>query len=225
VDREPGSGPAGGNVMIGRDRELGALLSLLDREGTVLAIIGSEPCMGKSLLLENFRRLAVQRGWNAPGSGDAFQITKDSTPEKFLSQLWQEIPAAGGLAPGELESGLRALSPLLLLIDGYEPDRSFSGWFQGVFLSALRTAGTQAVVVVAGGFKTILPLEHAADVKIALGPLDRAAVRAEIESAAKEISPPLGQAEIESYVEASSVEPELLGSFLRLFRLCGSRAV
>lgn len=141
-------------------------------------------------------------------------------------RIASEQPLSPQIALDPLVELLASLSPVLLAIDGYRPDREFADWFEGRFIAELKNLSKPVVIIVANQPDTTESLRAKADLTIDIGPLDHTAVRAHLEMIAREVFPPLTQSELDVYVDQTSGRPDLLFSLTRILALAkptGSR--
>lgn len=114
---------------------------------------------------------------------------------------------------------LRHRAPVLLLIDGYRPEASFTGWFTRHFVTEIKKTEAPVVIIVAdrpGNVAMLLPF---ADESISIGPLDPESLRQLLENIGQQLSPPLGEDELHTYLKEVCEKPEILGSLTRVLAL------
>jgi hypothetical protein len=117
--------------IVGRDRELACLLSLLDDDGPLVAVAHGMAGSGKSTLVRAFGIEAVERGATLVAV-DGREI--EPTPAGFLAALARSVDA-----PVEgLWAALAALpDPVVVTVDTAERLRLIDGWLRQELLPAL----------------------------------------------------------------------------------------
>jgi hypothetical protein len=113
----------------------------------------------------------------------------------------------------DLIAQLKERAPVLLLIDGYEPNPEFNNWFKTTFIEAVRRSQEPLVIVIAD---RIASLKGQQDEFFPLSPLTRQDIREQFESLGHEIKPPLVPGELDVYVEAAVKN---LAVLIRLYRV------
>jgi hypothetical protein len=217
--------------LLGRQAQLDRVESLLHRAQSALVLVSGMVGMGKSCFLGETGARAKRQGWVlARKCKDEFlRITGETTEADFCTKLWcaldrpnsdtqPEEPQAE--IPLDLLLGrLNALGQVLLLIDGYRANPTFTSWFGERFLATLKRGTTPVVVMVAEVSGELTTLTKFADETIQLGPLDRTEVHEYFSRLREQVAPPMKPEEMETYVEEAAVRPEILNGLLRLFRL------
>ncbi len=223
--------------LVGRDRELAQLMALLERCQPALVVVTGETGMRKSSLLRAFQARAVAGGWKTipRDAEEGLSVTPDMVEDGFRSQVQavlnmpfgesyvETTPRRGPLHP--LVEQLRSRAPVLLLVDGYEPDAGFAEWFAASFIADIRRTDAPVVVIVAERPTTATTLSPFADEILALGPVDRAAIAQHFQLLGQRIGSPIEADELVHYVEAAHAMPEMLRSLTRVLQLAQQRDV
>lgn len=226
-------------LLVGRDQELASFRRILDDKQSLLVVLTGGPGVGKTSLLQKFRALAEEAGWNTallPASSSA-PINLETTPESFSTYLQTLLsvpssksfiekpgkdlvdPATGQPLLLPIVERLRALTPFLLLIDGYNPGPEFQEWFRSSLLGDVKKSPATIVIVVSERPEGATKITPIAEQIIQLGALDEHSIGQHFQELGHQLSPPMGDEEIQAYIEASKNDPQLLGSLTRVLRL------
>jgi AAA ATPase domain len=111
---------------------------------------------------------------------------------------------------------LRQLEPLLIVIDGYEPDAQLERWLFDSFVSEIEQGG-EAIVVIIGTEREAVDDPRVE--LISIGGLDRGEVLKHFEAVGSEIDPPMSAVELDRYVDAACETPSILDSLERVLNL------
>jgi hypothetical protein len=127
--------------IVGRDEELASLLSLLDDDGPLVAVVHGIAGTGKSTLVRALGREAAERGATLVAV-DGREI--EPTPSGFLAALARSL----GVAVADVAADLVARpGPILLTIDTAERLRLIDAWLRQELLPSL--PGHARVVIAA----------------------------------------------------------------------------
>lgn len=220
--------------LIGRERILEQLDATLARAPTVVKL-AAQPSMGKSAVVRAFAANCGAKGWVVvgPAPGDARLIGPRTTKEQFLSRLAQIVSAVDATSrlaapsstsltsenstlmrnrrlPAEV-AALAGLAPAVLVVEDFDADQRFAGWFERGFLSEVLQSGRKLLVLMTGLPADLEPLLDVGET-IELGPLDDKAVRATLEEIGSRLRPPLEPAELRQYVLKATASPSLMAS-------------
>jgi hypothetical protein len=124
-----------GSPIVGRTRELGALLRVLDDEGPRVCFVYGMPGIGKSALLSEFARVCRDRGTPVV----AIDCRAIEPTERGLLDALGSAPAAGDGDDGR--------PPTVVMLDAYELFRIADPWLRHDWLPG---AGRGVRLVVAG---------------------------------------------------------------------------
>jgi hypothetical protein len=138
---------------------------------------------------------------------------------KVLEGVKRWLSEASWLNLKELVQDIASRAPVLLLIDGYSPNKTFERSFALAFLPALRRRAEPVVVVLVEREQQLSGLAASATAVIPVGPVDERPIRQHLEGLATCVVPPLTEAELEEYAVAAADSPELIGSLTRLLAL------
>ncbi len=227
-------------VVVGREQELARFRTILQEGHPLLMVITGGPGVGKSSLLHAFQAQAVTAGWTAaPGSAsECLRITPETTEESFIDQVQNLIavlsdqsfieksPAKTSVEGSAAQppllpivEQLRFRAPLLLLIDGYQPEPAFAEWFQTRFVKEIKDTAAPVIVVVSERPDGATKLTVLAEQIVTLGVLEEPAIRKHFETMNQQISPRMTEDELNIYVDEGFQKPEMIGSLTRVLRL------
>lgn len=228
-------------ILVGREPELARFKKILKDGQPLLAVITGAAGVGKSSLLRAFQIQAETAGWSTVPSvatSEILRVTPETTQESFSNQVQKLIAVPSGKSfieksPGKspiealpnqqpllsIVEQLRARAPLLLLIDGYEPEAEFIDWFQNLFMNDVKHAGASLIIVIAERSEGLTKISLSADELIALGMLEKQVIEQHLVIIGEQINPPIEKDELNVLVEAAYKNPELLSSLTRVLRL------
>jgi len=219
--------------LIGREQELKELEALLECAPAVVTV-AAQPGMGKSAVVKAFSELCRAKGWTVmgPSPGEAPLVGSRTTKEQFLArigQLLNSIDTAGRVSTSSssLASAsamprnerrllaqvvaLARLAPAVLIIEDFDADLRFAGWFDRGFLTDVTGCKRHVIVLLTGQPADLAHLEHV-DAAVTLGPLDESAVRARFEQIGSRLRPRPEPKELAEYVRKASKSPSLMTS-------------
>lgn len=206
--------------LIGRDAELATLDSMLKSAQSGLVLLVGGPRTGKARMLRELRARSAELRYEVVPVADPTQgaapwivVDKHLTIDDFR---WAMAPPMDD--DGAPEPMSRCASTLILLY-GYRPEEGFHDWFTGEFVPGLAETSEPCVVVVAGSPGDLALLEPLASRLIAIGPLPVDAVEAELRAIDATIDDRLQGGELQTYAEAISANPSLLGALRELLPL------
>lgn len=220
------------NGLIGRDREIGQLLTRLASGQPGLVVIEGDTSVGKGRVLRELRDRARAAGHvvvpvePTDPAKPWLSVSKKTTVADFSAAVDGLKEAAAERAAGESDFSSKAGRgdatgrPLtLVLVRGYDPGAVFHEWFTGDFVQS--TADSERLLVVALGTPVDTgPLKQIGGITLLeLGPLPRADVLKWLRAVDAEISDKLSAAEYEAYADAIVVQPERIAAFRRLLPL------
>lgn len=228
--------------IVGRTRELKTFQDLLDRHEPALVAVSARAGMGKTRFLLELEALAGAKGWAVAyrRKYEEFAIHPDSTAESFskslrryLDLLAPEESTLFGKNAGQLRRSPTLLqqmnrrAPVLVQVDGYQPEPRFSAWFEHSFVTSLREGSMPALLVIADVPEIMEPLaaRMGPDAMIELGPLAIDEVTEFFRSTTQGVEPPLGVDELERYSQAASEDPEVLVGLARVLPLAAEVGV
>ena len=110
-------------------------------------------------------------------------------------------------------------APVLILIDGFQPNDSFANWFQESFLKELNQANSSIVVIIADEKEKVSSLDVYAKEKINIDSLDHNPVRQYFLSIGNRITPPMHEDELDVYVKEACQNPGLIDSLTHVLLL------
>lgn len=229
-------------VMVGRDRELGQIKAILERRKPALVVMAGETGIGKTSLLREAGLFASRLGWKTVPDVNQQEMTvePETTEDTFSSRVRKllKIPAPENFPEAAPDFEVRKVlqhgryplfhllveqlchqAPLLLLIDGYRPEASFTGWFTGHFVTEMKKTEAPVVIIVADRPGNVAMLMPFADESISIGPLDPESLRQLLENIGQQLSPPLEKDELYAYLKEVCEKPEILGSLTRVLAL------
>ena len=158
-------------ALVGRERELGSLLALLESDRKYVAYVHGVAGIGKSSLLAAFAARARERGTLVVSLDSR---TLEPTDRGFQAALARAIGLHGVGSIKRLVGRLDELGPVCLLLDHYEVLRLIDTWLRQEFVPALPEtvrlviAGREAPVA---GWLIAAELADAIEVMV-LGPLE-----------------------------------------------------
>jgi hypothetical protein len=205
--------------LIGREAELATIEEALSRHQAGFLLITGAPRMGKSRMLAEVRRRAVERAYTVfPDPTDLTEgrqgalVDSRTTVERFqqtISKSWDR--------PADEPGG--ALGLAVVLVQGYHPTEWVDSWFTDEFLPSLKSADGPRLVVLAGYAGDTAHLERFADYRIELGPLRTGAIIDWLTSLNAGLPVALSEREVAEYAEAICQNPEILPRLHHLLTL------
>jgi hypothetical protein len=220
------------SFLVGRESELAAFAAVLERAKPSVVLITGIPGTGKAALLQAFEKMAREKGWRTTLRSDQrfLSVTSPMDEYQFYSQVRECFALPGQTmlnqtrltAVSDVMAQLAPWSPLLLLIDQYDPPPDFDKWFMTTFIETLRKSQEPFVLVISELPHRVAALQGKQNEFFALSPLTREEVQAHLASLGDEISPPLESVEMDVYVDAILQNPDLLSKLYRVLSLARS---
>ena len=223
-------------ITIGREQDFAEFDALLSERRPALVTVAGETGAGRTNLLRAFQVTASQKEWNVvPNkSWDYLRIAPETDEKKFGRQLRKLLKLTSD-AP-VVEDSIRAVSktrsrnnpiveqlsqkaPVVLLIDGFQPNKEFARWFTEFFLAEIKRSRKLVIIVVNDRTPEMEDLIRHSDRNFSTDMQDAGLIRRKLESLGREITPPMEAAELEEYIKEAQTRLEILDSLTRVLEL------
>ncbi|MBN1479256.1 AAA family ATPase [candidate division KSB1 bacterium] len=106
-------------------------------------------------------------------------------------------------------------SPLLMQIDGYQPNASFSSWFTSGFIPDILKSKLSVIVTITGRSRALTSLAKLTDYKISIKELSRAEVKQHFKRLSRHLKLPLDEKEVQVYTDEIVKKPYLFDPLTR----------
>jgi hypothetical protein len=215
----------------GREREVAQVMTALRGGGASVVAVTGPTGSGKSYVTARLVAAAQAEGWRFTPyrDGRGVRVGTGTVPEDVLREVVQALALQPPGSPpsrrplrelADLLVGAARSGPVGVVFDPYLPSPDLTAALRRHLLAAVRSAGEPVALVFVA--RRALTEELAPDVEVRVAPPGSDSIERTLREVTADLVPPLDDAELAAYVEASRADPRVLTSLEAVLPL-GSR--